>query len=288
MVTDVSALLKKVRKIEMLAKGKSREVFAGAYHSAFRGRGMTFRDSREYQAGDDVRDIDWNVTARTNTPFVKQYEEEKELTVMLLVDTSASMFFGQLNQKINFTAEIAALLAYNAIREQNKLGALFFSDKVDRYLRPNKGSNTMLRVIRELISAPSGKGGTGIAGALQFLMSTHPKRTLCFVISDFIQENYADILNVAAKKHDLIPIKIVDPLEKVLPSSGMIPLFDAEQNISRWLDTDNPENKKYWQKYFDNHTQYYQASIAKAGISGMELQTGSDYLPVMLNFFKSR
>ncbi|MBK7221997.1 MAG: DUF58 domain-containing protein [Saprospiraceae bacterium] len=288
MVTDTATLLRKVRKIEILAKGKSKEVFAGAYHSAFRGRGMTFRESREYQAGDDVRDIDWNVTARTNVPHVKQFEEEKELTVMLLIDTSASVFFGQADQKINYMAELSALLAYNTIREQNKLGALFFSDKVDLYLRPDKGSKAMLRVIREHITAQTGKGGNGIGAALQFLISTHRKRTLCFIISDFIQENYSDILNLASRRHDLIPIKIVDPLEKTLPSSGMIPLYDAEQNTFKWLDTGSIENKKNWAEYFEKYNQYYQLSLLKSGITGIELQNGSDYLPVLLNFFKNR
>jgi uncharacterized protein (DUF58 family) len=288
MVTDTASLLRKVRKIEILAKGKSREVFAGAYHSAFRGRGMTFRESREYQAGDDVRDIDWNVTARTNIPHVKQFEEEKEFTVMLLIDTSASVFFGQNDKKINYMAELSALLAYNTIKEQNKIGALFFSDKVDLYLRPDKGSKSMLRIIRELITAQTGKGGAGIAAALQFLISTHRKRTLCFIISDFIQDSYSDILNTASRKHDLIPIKIVDTLEKMLPSSGLIPVYDAEQNIFKWLDTGSLENQKNWEKYFESYRHYYQQTLKKSGITGLELQNGSDYLPVLLNFFKNR
>lgn len=288
MVMHTSELLKKVRKIEILAKGKSREVMAGAYHAAFKGRGMTFSETREYQAGDDVRDIDWNVTARTHVPHVKLYEEEKEITVVLMIDTSASGFFGSTLARVHYIAEIAALLAYNAVRQQNRLGAIFFSEKVDLYIPPAKGKKQMLRIIREMVASTAGKGGNGIEMALRYLTSTQNKRTVCFLLSDFIQGEYEIPLVLAAKKHDIIPIRIWDEIEKKSPESGLIRCFDAEQNKWIWFDTAAKTETKDWQQYFQRYEFYFDQAVKAAGIKGVALQNGSDYLPELLKYFKKR
>lgn len=288
MVMSTAELLKKVRKIEILAKGKSREVMAGAYHAAFRGRGMTFSETREYQAGDDVRDIDWNVTARTHVPHVKLYEEEKEITVVLMIDTSASGFFGSTLARVHYLAEIAALLAYNAIRQQNRLGAIFFSDKVDLYIPPAKGKKQMLRIIREMVASTAGKGGNGIEMALRYLTSTQNKRTVCFLLSDFIQGQYEIPLVLASKKHDIIPIRIWDEKEKKSPDSGLIRCFDAEQNKWNWFDTASISETAEWHQYFQNYEVYFEQAVKAAGIKGLTLKNGSDYLPELLKYLKKR
>ncbi|HRD06762.1 MAG: DUF58 domain-containing protein [Saprospiraceae bacterium] len=285
---STAELLKKVRKIEILAKGKSREVMAGAYHAAFRGRGMTFSETREYQAGDDVRDIDWNVTARTHVPHVKLYEEEKEITVVLMIDTSASGFFGSTVARVNYIAEIAALLAYNAIRQQNRLGAIFFSDKVDLYIPPAKGKKQMLRIIREMVASTAGKGGNGIEMALRNLTSIQNKRTVCFIISDFIQDHYEIPLVLASKKHDIIPIRIWDGIEKKCPETGLIRCFDAEQNKWIWFDTEAITETTEWHQYFQNFELYFEQAVKAAGIKGLTLQNGNDYLPALLQYFRKR
>lgn len=283
-----SELLKKVKKIEILAKGKSREMMTGAYRSAFRGRGMSFSESREYQPGDDVRDIDWNVTARTGSPYVKLYEEEKEITVILMIDTSASSYFGSLILRAQYIAEIAALICFNAVRQQHQLGAVFISDKVNLFIPPGKGKKQMLRILREILAATPGKGGNGIKDGLRFLMSTLKKRSVCFLFSDFIQNEYGDAMELTARKHDLIPVRIWDDLEKKLPDSGMIRVSDQELNNQQWLDTSDRLVRAQWIKYFQNFENQYHQYLKKAGVSGLSFQNGSDYLPELLQYFRKR
>ncbi len=287
-MVSTAELLKKVRKIELLAKGKSREVMTGAYHSAFRGRGMTFSDSREYQPGDDVRDIDWNVTARTHIPHIKLFEEEKELTVIMMIDTSASGFFGSPASRIQYIAEISALLSYNAIREQNRLGAIFFSSGVDLYISPAKGKKQMLRIIRELLACTPGAGGSGLESALKFLTATQNKRAVCFLLSDFIQHHYQTPLTLAARKHDIIPLRVWDVLEKEIPAAGLIRLYDAEQKKWIWFDTSDKIEANDWRNYFRKYENAFEQSLIAAGIKGLSLQNGSDYLPALLKFFRKR
>ncbi len=237
---EATELIKKVRKIEIKTRGLSQNIFAGEYHTAFKGRGMIFSEVREYQYGDDVRDIDWNVTARHNHPYVKVYEEERELTVMLLVDVSGSRLFGAVGEeKREMIAEVAATIAFSAIQNNDKIGVLFFSDKVEKFIPPKKGRKHILFIIRELLDFTPENKGTDIGGALRYMTDALKKRTTAFVISDFIDDthDYRTSLSVAANKHDVIGIQIFDKRDTQIPDIGLIRVKDLETGGARWLDT---------------------------------------------------
>jgi uncharacterized protein (DUF58 family) len=244
---ETSELLKKVRKIEIKTKGLSKHIFSGEYHSAFKGRGMSFSEVRAYQYGDDVRNIDWNVTARTGEPHVKVFEEERELTVMLLIDVSRSSFFGTVNQlKNELMTEICALLAFSAINNNDKVGVLFFSDRAEKFIPPKKGRQHILRILRELIDFHPENAGTDIGEALRFFNNIIKKRSICFILSDFLTRGYEDPLRIAARRHDIVAVNLIDPREEELPDVGLIRAADAESGQVRWIDTSSAKVRRQY------------------------------------------
>lgn len=282
-------IFKKVRKIEIKTRGLSHQVFSGQYHSVFKGRGMAFSEVREYQYGDDVRTIDWNVTARFNKPYIKIFEEERELTVMLLIDVSGSNNFGtNTNFKLDVITEIAAVLAFSAIQNNDKVGVIFFSDKIEKFIPPKKGSSHILRIIRELVDFKAEHSGTDIGEALKYLTNAIKKRCTAFVISDFMGENYSDALKIAANKHDLMAIRIVDEREQHLPNVGMAHLKDAETGKTMWVDT----SSKAVRKQFERNAQEIKAkvydTVKKSGVDLAEIKTGEDYVVPLMKMFKKR
>ena len=286
---ETTDLLKKVRRIEIKTKGLSRQIFAGEYQSAFKGRGMSFSEVRNYQYGDDVRNIDWNVTARSNEPYVKVFEEERELTVMLLVDISKSSFFGTTKQlKNELITEICAVLAFSATNNNDKVGLLLFSDKVEKFLPPKKGRGHILRIIRELIDTRPTGGGTDIGMALTYFTNMVKKRSICFLLSDFLADGYEKPLRLAARRHDLIGMHLYDPREKELPKVGLIHARDAESGVLRWIDTGSRRVRKRYAKWYEEHQEYYKDAFAKSGADSMSVETTEDYTKALLRFFKSR
>lgn len=286
---ETSELLKKVRKIEIKTKGLSKQIFSGEYQSAFKGRGMSFSEVREYQYGDDIRNIDWNVTARANEPFVKVYEEERELTVTLLVDVSKSSFFGTVNQfKSEIITEISAVIAFSALNNNDKVGVIFFSDKVEQYIPPKKGKQHILRIIRELINfTPSGKG-TEINEALTFMNNVIKKRCTCFILSDFMTTGYQDALRIAKKRHDVIGLHIYDQLETKLPNVGLIKAEDAETGKTIYLDSSSKSfRNKYEQRFLDNQA-YFKSTFLKSGADVVDIRTDESYVNALMKFFKKR
>ena len=286
---ETSELLKKVRKIEIKTKGLSANIFSGEYHSAFKGRGMSFSEVRAYNYGDDVRNIDWNVTARAGTPFVKMFEEERELTMMLLVDMSRSAFFGTATQfKNEIMTEICAVLAFSAINNNDKVGMIFFSDIIEKFIPPKKGRTHILRIIRELIDFEPTGTGTNIGKGLEYLNNIIKKRSICFVLSDFMTRGYDDALRIAAKRHDIVGLHIVDPHEEELPPVGLLRAIDAETGEGIWIDTDNiATRKRYSQSYKDNY-QYFKSTFAKCGADIMSVRTNEPYVNVLHRFFQKR
>lgn len=282
-------IFKKVRKIEIKTRGLSRQVFSGQYHSVFKGRGMAFSEVREYQYGDDVRAIDWNVTARFNKPFIKIFEEERELTAMLLIDISGSNNFGtNTSFKLDVITEIAAVLAFSAIQNNDKVGVIFFSDKIEKFIPPKKGSSHILRIIRELVDFKADNKGTNIAEALKFLTNAIKKRCTAFLISDFMCDHYNDALKIASNKHDLIAIRISDEREMNLPNVGMVQLKDAETGEIIWVDTSSKEVRNHFArnaKYFANKVQDI---VKKSGVDMAEITTGEDYVIPLMKMFKKR
>ena len=251
---DTTELLKKVRKIEIKTKGLSKQIFSGEYHSAFKGRGMSFSEVRDYQYGDDVRNIDWNVTARTGSPHVKVFEEERELTVMLLIDVSKSSFFGSVKQTKNeINAEIAAVLAFSALNNNDKVGVLFFSNKIEKYLPPKKGKQHVLRIIRELINLEPENNGTNIGMALEYLNNLIKKRCICFVLSDFLTKDYEAPLKIAKRRHDVVGIHIIDPREEAIPNVGLIRAVDSETGDTRWIDSNSKSVRENYSNWFNSH-----------------------------------
>ncbi len=282
-------IFKKVRKIEIKTRGLSRQVFSGQYHSVFKGRGMAFSEVREYQYGDDVRAIDWNVTARFNKPYIKIFEEERELTVMLLIDISGSNNFGtNTSFKLDVITEIAAVLAFSAIQNNDKVGVIFFSDKIEKFIPPKKGSSHILRIIRELVDFKADNKGTNIAEALKYLTNAIKKRCTAFLISDFMCDNYTDALKIASNKHDLIAIRVSDERESVLPNVGMLQLKDAETDESIWIDTSSKEVRNH----FSNNSLYFANKmrdiVKKSGVDLAEVSTGEDYVVPLMKMFKKR
>lgn len=286
---SASDLLKKVRKIELKTKGISNHIFAGEYHTAFKGRGMVFSEVREYQPGDDIRAIDWNVTARFNNPYVKIFEEEREMTVVLMIDVSGSEDFGtQEKLKKELIIELSAVIAFSAIQNNDKIGVLFFSDKIEKFIPPKKGKPHILRIIRELISFQPQNKGTNISEALKYFSNVIKKRSICFLISDFQDQGFEKSLRIANKKHDMISVKINDLREKELPNIGLIQMKDAETEELKWVDTDNESVRYDYAKYFRDSDNKINEIFKSCGMDSVELNTGEDYIKPLINFFKKR
>ena len=288
---ETSDLLKKVRKIEIKTRGLSRNIFAGEYHSAFKGRGMAFSEVREYQFGDDIRNIDWNVTARYGHPFVKIYEEERELTVMLLIDVSGSREFGTFEKlKKNIITEISAILAFSAMQNNDKIGVIFFSNTIEKFIPPKKGKSHILRIIRELIEFQPKERGTNISETLRYLTNAIKKRCTAFVISDFMDE-HKDLemaLSIANNKHDVVALKIYDEREKELPPIGLIKLKDAETGQYTIVDSSSAKTRKMYSDWWLNHVGKLDLMFKKSGVDYTSVNTNEDYVRSLMNLFKKR
>lgn len=282
-------ILKKVKELEIKSKKITDHLFSGEYHSAFKGRGMSFREVREYAAGDDIRFIDWNVSARFSHPFTKLFEEERELTVMLLIDVSASSLFGTTKaRKKEVVTEIAALLAFSAVNNNDKVGVIFFSDKVEKYIAPKKGKQQALYIVRELLTSEPKEKGTDISEAIRFLNNASRQKSICFVLSDFLDGNFADIIKVAGRRHDLIGIKVYDKMDMQLPDVGLVQVSDAETGKTVWLDTsDDMVRKKYEEKFFQ-HTEWCKNAFVRAGSDLLHVRTDDDYVKILQQFFIGR
>ena len=286
---STSALLKKVRKIEIKTKGLSNHIFAGEYHTAFKGKGMAFSEVREYQPGDDIRSIDWNVTARYNSPFVKVFEEEREMTVMLLIDVSASGNFGTQEQfKRELATELAAILAFSAINNNDKVGVIFFTDKVEQFIPPKKGKSHILRIIREVLAFQHTGKGTDIAGALEYFSAVIKKRSICFILSDFMSKEFDRPLKIASKKHDLVALRIHDTREDTLPNVGLVPMQDAETEKMLFVDTSSKKVRDNFAKNRAQATAKLRKLFPASGVDLIDITTGTDYVKPLINFFKTR
>ena len=282
-------ILQKVRRIEIKTRGLVNDLFGGEYHSIFKGRGMTFSEVREYNPGDDIRLIDWNVTARTGSPFVKVFEEERELTVFLVVDISASGEFGSGSQlKRDYGAEVASVLGFSAIKNNDKVGLILFSDRVEKYIIPKKGKSHVLRVIRELLyTAPKGSK-TSIKVALDYLLKVAKRKCVVFLISDFLDEGYLRSLKIANKKHDLITIQLLDPAELELPDMGLLKVEDPETGETLWIDTSSQKSMKQLRKEIGIKQSNFRKEIKKSGIDLISISTDEDFVDPLMSFFKSR
>jgi len=286
---DTSEILKKVRKIEIKTRGLSSQIFAGQYHSAFKGRGMAFSEVREYQYGDDIRNIDWNVTARLYHPYVKIYEEERELTVMLLIDVSGSNEFGTRQQlKEDLITEVASVLAFSAITNNDKVGVIFFSDKVEKFIPPKRATSHILRIIRELIDFHPDNQQTDIAEALRFLSNAIKKRATVFLISDFIDNDFEKALRIANHKHDIVALRVSDPAESVLPDLGFVRIFDKEKNVRRWVDSSSKKVRAGYAKYFNDIDRKVNEVFMRNGIDFATLTTDRDYVKPLMMLFRKR
>lgn len=286
---ETSDLLKRVRQIEIKTRGLSKNIFAGEYHSAFKGRGMTFSEVREYQYGDDIRNIDWNVTARFNNPYIKIFEEERELTVMLLVDVSGSREFGSMTQlKKNMITEMAATLAFSAIQNNDKIGIIFFSDRVEKFIPPKKGKSHVLHIIRELINFYPEHRSTDIADVLRYQTNAIKKRCTTFVISDFMDDKFEDALMIASKKHDLVGIQVYDKREEELPSAGLVKLLDAESGKDLWVDTSNGAVRHQYTKNWRTKQEELKRIFTKCGVDNVTIRTDEDYVKGLMKLFKQR
>lgn len=286
---ETSELLKKVRKIEIKTRGLSNQIFSGEYHSAFKGRGMTFSEVREYQPGDDIRSIDWNVTARFNTPFVKVFEEEREMTVMLLVDVSASGEFGTQKQlKQELITELCAVLAFSSIQNNDKIGIIFFTDKIEKFIPPKKGKSHVLRIIRDLIEFEPEHKKTDIQLALKYLTSVIKKRSIAFVISDFMADNFSDAMKIANKKHDLVALRIYDKREQELPNIGLVKMMDAESGALKWIDTSDKNVRIHFAANAKRHEAYLKELFTKSGVDTANINTSESYIQPLTNLFKRR
>lgn len=286
---ETTELLKKVRKIEIKTRGLSHHIFSGEYHSVFKGRGMSFSEVREYQFGDDIRAIDWNVTARFNHPYIKVFEEERELTVMLLVDVSQSSFFGTVKQMKNeMITEICAVLSFSAINNNDKVGIIFFSDKIEKFIPPKKGKSHILRIIRELLDFHPEGNGTNIGEALRYLTNVMKKRSILFLLSDFVGNGYESALRIAAKKHDVVGLHIHDKREMELPDVGLVRVFDAETNQVMWLDTSNARVRNTYKDFYQKNYQYFITTFLKSGADTISINMNDDYVKALIQFFRKR
>jgi uncharacterized protein (DUF58 family) len=286
---NTTELLKKVRKIEIKTRGLSKHLFTGTYHSAFKGRGMSFSEVRQYQFGDDVRAIDWNVTARTGDPYIKIFEEERELSVVFVVDISGSALFGMRQPtKQAFLTELCAVLAFSAVDNNDKVGILFFSDKVEAFIRPEKGRQHTLRIIRELLQIQPAGRGTNLRGALEYLNRILKKRSVCFILSDFMDKGYHDALRIAARRHDCIGIHCWDLRERDLPDVGLLQTLDPETGQNSWLDTTDPVLRRAYTRRFDDNFQHTTATFRQAQSDLLSLRTDLPYVKPLLQFFEKR
>ena len=287
-------ILKRVRRIEIKTRGLSDEIFAGKYHTAFRGRGMSFAEVREYRVGDDVRDIDWNVTARSDRAHVKVYEEERELTMMLMIDVSPSRMFGSESiTKKNLITEVAATLAFSAAKNNDKVGCILFSDHVEKFIPPKKGRSHILMIIRELVSfQPTGRG-TNLSEALRYLVGVNKKRTTSFILSDFINSEadipkFEDALKIASSKHDLMAINIFDKRDMELPNVGIIEVEDAETGAREWIDTSSHRVREHWKQSFEERNATMLKTLSHNRVDVAEVATDGDYVVELLKMFKRR
>ena len=287
---ETSELLKKVRQVEIKTRGLSRNIFAGQYHSAFKGRGMAFSEVREYQFGDDIRDIDWNVTARYNKPFIKIFEEERELTVMLMIDVSGSLDFGTINTtKRDVITEVAATLAFSAIQNNDKIGVIFFTDKIEKFIPPKKGRKHILYIIRELIDFKPEGTQTDLGMALKYLTNVIKKKCTTFLISDFLDvHDYSNALTIANKKHDLVAFQIYDRLEVELPSVGLMKIVDAETGDESWIDTSSKEVRNAYHRHYQKQLFEVQQNLTKSRVDNVSVSTDQDYVKALLNLFHKR
>lgn len=285
----IADILKKVKELEIISRRLTTHMFTGEYHSAFKGRGMSFREVREYDHGDDIRFIDWNVSARYSHPFTKVFEEERELNVILLVDISASSLFGTtVQRKRDMITEIGAVLTFSAINNNDKVGVIFFSDKVEQYIAPKKGKQHALFIVRELLTVePKGKG-TNLAEALKFFNRMSRQKSIAFVMSDMLDERYEDDLRVIAKRHDVIGLKVYDKMDMQLPEIGMIQVEDFETGQNKWIDTGNVMTRHNYQQHFLQHSEQTKTIFRKAGADLLHLRTDDDYVKILQEFFIKR
>ena len=293
---ETKELLKKVRKIEIKTKGLSNQIFSGEYHSAFKGRGMAFSEVRDYSVGDEIRTIDWNVTARFNEPFVKVFEEERELTVMLLVDVSASGMFGTKNQlKRETITELCAVLAFSAVSNNDRIGMILFSDKIEKYISPKKGKSHILRIIRELINFEPTSKSTNIGEGLKYFSKMVKKKSIAFVLSDFLvpfdennKTDFSDALKIASRKHDVVALKILDKAEFKLPNIGVANLYDVETGESRWVNTSSKKVRDNFQKSSKERDEKLRQLFRKSKTDFAEIFTDEGYIKPMMNLFNTR
>jgi len=282
-------IIKKVRELEIKSKKLASDLFTGEYHSAFKGKGMSFKEVREYAAGDDTRFIDWNVSARFGHPYSKVFEEERELTVMLLADISSSSLFGtSYARKRDLITEIAAVLSFSAVNNADKVGVIFYSNKVEAFIPPKKGRQHALYIVRELLSKEPKEQGTKLSSALQYFTNSTRQKSIAFILSDFLDAGYEDALRVAAKKHDVIGIKIYDKMDMHLPDAGLIQVKDSESETTKWVDSSNAFVRHSYEQEFFRVTEYCREMFKKAGCDLLHVRTGDDYVRVLQRFFLSR
>jgi len=286
---EAAELLKRVRQIEIKTRGLSNHIFAGEYHSAFKGRGMTFSEVREYQFGDDIRNIDWNVTARFNHPYIKVFEEERELTVMLIIDVSGSRDFGTVSTfKKNIITEMAATLAFSAIQNNDKIGMIFFSDHIEKFIPPKKGRKHILHLIRELITFTPQNKETDISEALRFMKNAIKKRCTAFIISDFMDDRFEDALKIANQKHDIVALKVYDKRETEIPPIGWMKLKDAETDQLMWVNTSDSKVRENYRRHWLETDAKIKTIFRKAGVDNVTVRTDEDYVKALISMFKKR
>lgn len=286
---EATDLLRKVRRIEIKARGLTRHIFAGEYHSAFKGRGIAFSEVREYHYGDDIRNIDWNVTARFNHPYVKIFEEERELTVMLLIDVSGSGRFGTgISFKQDLMTEVAAVLSFSAIFNNDKIGVIFFSDRIEKFIPPQKGRKHILVIIRELLSFRPESRKTDLDVPLRFLTNAIKKRCTAFILSDFFAPGFEEALRIASSKHDIAAIKVYDPAETGIPDIGMLKISDAETGAERWIDTSSKESRNAYARWWDKHVSAIDGIFKKCGVDSAFISTAEDYVKPLIKLFEKR
>ena len=289
MKLTTAEIIKKVRELEIKSKKLTRHLFTGEYHSAFKGRGMLFKEVREYHHGDDIRFIDWNVSARFNHPFSKVFEEERELTVMLIVDVSASSLIGtKLNLKRDLITEIAAVLAFSAISNNDKVGIIFYSDIVEKHIPPKKGRDHVLYIVRELLTSEPKNKGSRLGEALRRFNNSTRQNCITFILSDFLDNSYTEVLKVVGKKHDVIGIKVYDKMDMQMPSAGILEVEDAETGDKRWIDTNDFLTRQQYQNHFFQHTEFCKDVFLHSGCELLHIRTDEDYVKVLQKFFIGR
>ena len=286
---NTAELIKKVRRIEIKTRHLSSDLFSGSYQSAFKGRGMSFSEVREYHYGDDVRNIDWNVTARMGEPFIKVFEEERELTVVLIVDMSASSLYGtQSDLRSDLITEISAVLAFSAEKNNDKIGALFFTEEIEKYIAPRKGKTHILKIIRELVNRDVQGKGTDLTKTLQYINNVLRKRSILFVLSDFLDDNYSDALNIVSRRHDVIGLRVMDPSERKLPKAGLMRLWDQEKDRFKIVNTSSRKVQKQHQEWMDEKNTYFESAFNRCSADRVDLTVGDPYILELIRLFKKR